>query len=1019
MDELDKPEIATQNRVVGLFRDTLGYRYLGNRMYRDDNSNIESAILEDSLRSRGYSDDEISHALEALRRTASVAGRHLYDVNKEVYQLLRYGATVQTNAGERAKTVHFVDWEDQGKNDFAIAEEVTLRGNKTRRPDIVLYVNGIAVAVLELKKSSVLAENGIRQNISNQREEFNQWFYATVQFLFAGNDSQGLFYGPIGAQDKHFLRWREDGAKDDDDYKLDQHLRQMCKKKRLLDLIYNFVLFDGGTKKLPRPHQYFGVVAAQKRAQQRTGGIIWHTQGSGKSLVMTLLSRWILGNIPSARILVITDRRELDQQIRGMFGSAGDNLESVDSCADLRAKLGQPLPRAMAALIHKFGGYKLFEEEIKELQNNPPQPAGDLFVLVDECHRTESGRLHEMMKAMLPNAVFIGFTGTPLLKEDKHASHRVFGSYIHKYRYDEAVKDKVVLDLVYEARQVEQSLSAPENVDEWFEAKTSGLNKWQKNALKKKWANMRSVRSARTRIEKIAKDVNFDFVVKPRLKNDTGTAMLAAGSIYEAYKYYDAFSRTGLRGKCAVITSYNPNMSSLSLEDTGANSETDKVFINTTHQNMLHDLGFDDIEKCETTVKKWFTEEPVRMKLLIVVDKLLTGFDAPSCTYLYIDKQMRDHGLFQAICRVNRLDGDSKRHGFIVDYKGLFDNVTEAISVYTSELDHDSGGDDPQIHIRQYLKEGKKQLENARERMMAVIENVPPPKGDKEYIRYFCGNSENANDLETAQPKREKLYKSAATLVRALANIAGDMSAAGYTQEEIKGIKKEVEEASAAREIVRKAAGEYLDTKSYEADMRMLIDHYIDAKDRQTVFKMEDSTLVELIGKHGAEDIARQFLGGTEDKEATSEAIANNIRKAIKIKQASNPAFYDKISKRLDEILRLLREKQIEHADFLREIEALVKEMDEGDSQQRPHGINTKGKQALYDYFIANGKKQDSAEALALKIDDKMKNEAEADWVGNTPRTNRIRGILSKIVDDDKVEGLLQIIKQHTEYKNQ
>ena len=326
----------------------------------------------------------------------------------------------------------------------------------------MLYINGIAVAVIELKNSYVSIGDGIRQLLSNQQPEFNEWFFSTVQIVFAGNDSEGLRYGAIGTEEKYFLKWKEDEA-DNTRFKLDKYLLKMCRKERLIELMHDFVLFDGGMKKLPRVHQYFGVKAAQEHVNAYKGGIIWHTQGSGKSIVMVLLAKWILENKPNARVLILTDRDELDKQIERVFTDTGEAIYRTSSGHDLMAQLGQAKPRLLCSLVHKFGkkGVDDFDAFIEELKKQPSPAVGELFIFVDECHRTQSGKLHKTMKALLPGAVFIGFTGTPLLKQDKQTSLEVFGGYIHTYKFGEAVEDEVVLDLVYEARDIPQELGSP------------------------------------------------------------------------------------------------------------------------------------------------------------------------------------------------------------------------------------------------------------------------------------------------------------------------------------------------------------------------------------------------------------------------------------------------------------------------------------------------------------------------------------------------------------------------------
>lgn len=570
MNNIGQPERVTQNRVIALFRDELHYRYLGDWRDRDSNSNIEIHFLTPFLIRSSYTPQQVNRAIDLLCTEAASHSRGLYANNKAVYNLLRYGVPVKIEAGRVTETVHLIDWAEPEKNDFAIAEEVTLCGNFERRPDIVLYVNGIAVGVLELKNSRVSIGDGIRQNISNQRPEFNAWFFSTVQFIFAGNDSEGLKYGTVGTEEKYFLKWKED-EQDNTRFKLDKYLLKLCDKARLVELMYDFVLFDGGVKKLPRVHQYFGIKAAQQNVRERKGGIIWHTQSSGKSIVMVLLAKWILENNPNARVAIITDRDELDKQIERVFTDAGEAITRTSSGRDLMSQLGQATPRLLCSLIHKFGkkGADNFDQFIKELEAQPSQTVGEIFVFVDECHRTQSGKLHRAMKAIMPNAVFIGFTGTPLLKKDKQTSLEVFGGYIHTYKFSEAVDDEVVLDLVYEARDIDQRLGSEDKIDAWFDVKTKGLNDWQKDELKKQWGTMQKVLSSRSRMDRVVSDIVFDFGVKPRLNNNRGNAMLVASSIYEACKYYTLFQKTVFKDRCALVTSYNPQTRDITTEDTG------------------------------------------------------------------------------------------------------------------------------------------------------------------------------------------------------------------------------------------------------------------------------------------------------------------------------------------------------------------------------------------------------------------------------------------------------------------
>ena len=1029
---ISKPERATQDRVVKLFVDELDYTSLGNLEDKVDNSNIEVLQLRQYLSAKGYNSEQINKALDKLQTAANNHAQDLYHNNRDVYQLLRYGVPVKVEAGVPTDTVQLIDWQQPEQNDFYIAEEVTVFGNKEKRPDIVLYINGIAVAVLELKNSRVSIGDGIRQSLVNQRPEFIGSFFTTVQFIFAGNDSEGLQYGTIGTPEKFFLTWKEDEA-DNSGYKLDKYLSKICNKQRFIELLYDFVLFDGGVKKLPRVHQYFSIKAAQEHVRRKEGGIIWHTQGSGKSIVMVMLAKWILENNANARIVIVTDRDELDKQIEGVFKNSGEDIYRTSSGRDLMHQLGQATPRLLCSLVHKFGKRDVdnFEKFIKELESQPSHAIGELFIFVDECHRTQTGKLHRVMKAMMPGAVFIGFTGTPLLKKDKSTSLEVFGKYIHTYKFNEAVEDGVVLDLVYEARDIDQRISSQDRIDKWFKAKTKGLNDFQKAELKKKWGTMQNVLSSKSRMEKVVTDIIFDFSDKPRLSSQFGNALLVASSIFEACRYYELFQGTELKGKCAVVTSYNPLTRDITTEDTGANTETDKETIYNTYNELLKDVkakpGKSKTETYEDAVKKQFTEEPANMKLLVVVDKLLTGFDAPSCTYLYIDKSMQDHGLFQAICRVNRLDTDDKDFGYIVDYKDLFKKVENAVAVYTAELDYDDfKASDCDVLLKDRLKMGRERLDNTLEALELHCEDVKAPKGDLEHIHYFCGNTEIPEELKAREVQRTALYKATVAFIRAYANIADELEGAGYSESEIERIKNRMKHYVNLREVIRKASGETIDLKAYEADMRHLLDSYIQADDSVVISPFGDMSLIEIIVKSGIADAINDLPAGIKgNREAVAETIENNVRSKIIKDHLLDPAYFEKMSKLLDEIIKQRKEKAVEYEEYLQMIADLANKVATGQADDTPEQLDSQGKKAIFNNLvnalpgnaIADANPQEKALELALEIDKAIINVRGDNWRGNHAKEQIIKDALYQVLKDvPALERIYQIIVQQQEY---
>jgi type I restriction enzyme R subunit len=1028
MSNVGQPERKAQDRVVSLFREHLGYEYLGNWEYREGNSNVEVELLAQNLRVRGYSDNLINKAIEKLKSDASLGGgRDLYEANRDVYGLLRYGVKVKPGVGEQTETVWLIDWARPEANHFTLAEEVTVLGQHTKRPDIVLYVNGIALGTIELKRSKVAVSEGIRQSFGNQRPEFIRSFFTTVQLVMAGNDVEGLRHSVIDTPEKYWLAWREPSDIGDP---LDRSLTQLCSKERLLELVHDFMVFDAGQKKTCRHNQYFGVKAAQERIAKREGGIIWHTQGSGKSLTMVWLAKWIRENRPDGRVLLITDRTELDEQIEKVFRGVNESIYRTKSGVDLLTTLNTSEEWLVCSLVHKFRGSEDDSARdqaesgfIRELNATVPKDfraKGNLFVFVDEAHRTQSGKMHDAMKALMPGVMFIGFTGTPLLKADKATTIEKFGSFIHTYKFDEGVADGVVLDLRYEARNIDQELTSPEKVDKWFEAKTKGMTDLSRAELKKRWGTMQKVVSSEPRARQIVNDILLDMEIKPRLSDGRGSAILVSSSIYQACKFYELFTQAGFKGKCAIVTSYAPQAGDIAKEDSG-HGATERLRQYEIYRQMLADhfnepadKAMTKVEQFEKDVKDRFINHPGQMRLLIVVDKLLTGFDAPSATYLYIDKKMQDHGLFQAICRVNRLDGEDKDYGYIVDYRDLFNSLESAITDYTGGALEGYEKRDIEGLLSDRIEEAREDLDEALEKIRALCEPVEPPKNTLQYQQYFCAREQgNAEQLKANEPKRVALYKAVAAVTRAYSNLANEMNAAGYSDAEVAVIKAGIAHYANVRDEVKLGAGENVDFKQYEAGMRHLLDTYINAKPSEVVSDFQDAGLIQLIVQMGAGALDKLPAGIKKDPEAVAETITNNMRKVIIDERAMNPKYYDKMSELLDAILEERRQGALDYKEYLAKLLEHATKLGKGESDtEYPEWANNGARRALIDFFWPSTE-------IAVEIDTTIRYTKPDSWVGNPIKEKKVKRAIARALPDDfdRLDELFELIRARHEYR--
>lgn len=1031
---IGEPERSVQNRLLALFKEKLKYEYLGNYEYRTCNRNIERKLLFDYLMStKKWSGNEAKRAIAILEKEAYCTPQNMQEKNEKVYSLLRYGVNVSPDVGAKKITVNLIDWEHPDKNQFYIAEEVTINSSTpdsfTKRPDLVIYVNGIALAVIELKRSKVSVHDGIRQTIGNQQENFIRPFFSTVQLLFAGNDSQGLYYGVIDTPEKFWLRWKEPDASIPNE--LDRSVTQWFNKERLLEMIHDFLVFDAGVKKVCRPNQYFAVKAAQPRCEKKEGGVIWEAQGSGKSLIMVWLAEWIHENIDNSRVVIITDREELDEQISDGFKDTGETIARAKSGAGLIGMLNEEAPWLLCTLIHKFGkknvegkgdmaGVKSeipLEKYLEEIVAQLPQgfkAKGNIFVFIDECHRTQGGYLHEAMKTIMgKDVMMIGFTGTPLLHTQKKDTWQTFGPLIHAYRFNEAVEDGVILDLRYESRKVDQFLGNKDKIDAWFEKKTKGLNKVAAARLKGRWATMQNIFSSRQRIDAVVGDICLDMDTTPMLVNRRGNAILVADSIYQACRYWDAFQKTALKGHCAVITSFEAKADDINMASSGENESEDEYKYR-IYKEMTD--GHKSVSAFEAYAKKEFIDHPKNMRLLIVVDKLLTGFDAPSACVLYIDKHMENHNLFQAICRVNRVDGEDKEYGYIVDYQNLFECISGAIGDYTSDGAALSGYDKEDIegYIKEKNKACRKDLEEAKEQVEVLLALVHPQTREG-FFRYFvyddnAPEEEMDKQLDDNAEKRSKLYKYVRRYLNCYANLANSLEDMGYSEAERKEYAECARKYDALKREIELRSNDHIDMRRYEPDMRQVLDLYVKAEDSEVIAKLDDTSFLDIVAAQNEEQI-NDLPDELKDEygRASAETVEANLREVIRKDSPFNPAYYGKLSIILQELIDKRKKEMLDYEEYMKELIELVKKARGKSANSYPESIKTPGMRALYDNL---GQDED----LAVRTHEVIKENALVGFRDNRLKQRKLIRALAKLLGDEMAQKIYDIIKLHDEY---
>ena len=611
------------------------------------------------------------------------------------------------------------------------------------------------------------------------------------------------------------------------------------------------------------------------------------------------------------------------------------------------------------------------------------------------------------------DVMMIGFTGTPLLHTQKKDTWQTFGPLIHAYRFNEAVEDGVILDLRYESRKVDQFLGNKDKIDAWFEKKTKGLNKVAAARLKGRWATMQNIFSSRQRIDAVVGDICLDMDTTPMLVNRRGNAILVADSIYQACRYWDAFQKTALKGHCAVITSFEAKADDINMASSGENESEDEYKYR-IYKEMTD--GHKSVSAFEAYAKKEFIDHPKNMRLLIVVDKLLTGFDAPSACVLYIDKHMENHNLFQAICRVNRVDGDDKEYGYIVDYQNLFECISGAIGDYTSDGAALSGYDKEDIegYIKEKNKACRKDLEEAKEQVEALLALVHPQTREG-FFRYFvyddnAPEEEIDKQLDDNAEKRSKLYKYVRRYLNCYANLANSLEDMGYNEAERKEYAECAKKYDALKREIELRSNDHIDMRRYEPDMRQVLDLYVKAEDSEVIAKLDDTSFLDIVAAQNEEQL-NDLPDELKDEygRASAETVEANLREVIRKDSPFNPAYYGKLSIILQELIDKRKKEMLDYEEYMKELIELVKKARGKSANSYPESIKTPGMRALYDNLGQN-------EYLAIRAHEVIRENAIVGFRDNRLKQRKLIKALAKLLGDEMAQKIYDIIKLHDEY---
>ena len=986
---------ASQKPAIALLQ-SMGYTYISPEDCEKQRGSRYHVLLKDILRGQlrrlnrySYAGAENEFSAANIERAMEELDEPLTDglvrTSEKIYDALLLGKSYPETVGggkSLSFNLKYIDWEHPENNLFHVTEEFAVESQDklhNARPDIVLFINGIPFAVIECKAPYISVEQAVEQMIRNQQADYIPQLFKYAQIVMATNKNV-VKYATAGTPKKFWSVWKEQDTEfldsrlaqlvaDRAPTEQDRNMISLFGRERLMELSRYFVLFDANVKKICRYQQYFAIreiiktIAQRDSKGNRQSGVIWHTQGSGKSLTMVMLAKYILMELAACnpRVVIVTDRKELDGQIAATFAHTRLNPARATSGRHLVELVTNGKADVITTIINKFN-----TAERLEAKNN----SRDVFVLIDESHRSNYGSMAAKMRTVFPNACYIGFTGTPLMKREKNTLTK-FGKLIHKYTIQDGVEDGAIVPLIYEGRFVEQKVDE-ENIDMWFQQTTKRLTDPQKEDLRRKWSSIRRLTSTDARIKRIALDINNHFLLGFK---DTGfKAMLATNYKRDAIRYLKCFEQFGDLN-CAVVISPPDIRESVDDVDEG----TDNMVIE-YWEKMMKQYG--DADTYEEAMKNKFCDGEI--DILIVCSKLLTGFDAPVCQVLYIDKELKEHGLLQAIARTNRLH-DGKEYGLIVDYRGLIQKLDAAMDMYSGAgLENFEGRDLRGVVID--VLEALGQLRTAYTNLIDLFADVKD-LSDTEAVEVSLAD----------EKKREQFYNLLCAFGRALDLVLNSEQAyAALPGGERKKYQNRFLFFSKVRRSVKIRYCDAIDNKEYEPLMQNLLDMHLSVAGLKQI-----TNPVDILNK---DDFERELeeLGSLRAK---ADAITSRLSKSISAKYEENPAYYDSFSKRIKDALDQYKEKVISEAEYLAKMRSIMEDYHSGKSSvsyperikcnihaQAFYGVIT----ALFDDAQIEGMTPDFAAEIAEEITAIIAKHSRVDWTNNQTIHNRI----SQDIDD-------------------